>query len=228
MNKLTGLVFACALAAFALPANAQLLKNVQTYGELDVTGVMAQNVRAMLNGTSDSYRNTLSRLSFGLSFDLLPDVHSNIMFVNGGYDHGEEVSRNGAGFQANNFINYYGDTGTNGAALSDYENMITVEQANVTIDNLFGLTSAKIGRQFYGEEGGLTPYFGLRHGDEGLYEYSVDGIRLDYNAGKNAAMKILLTAFVLTTIPATTLPIYSGRSSTAITLPPALMRISLC
>lgn len=181
MNKVLGLVVASVLAFAGTSANAQLLQNLQTHGELEVHGVWASNMATYRNSDRgrSSWRNTQTRLTFGLTFDLLDDVHSTVTFVKNDRFWGDHAAV-GQKFQ--------------GQALADLENTIRVQEANVQIDDVFGIFSAKIGRQFYGEEGSYIIYFGKRHLVEGLLDQSLDAAVVTYTheiAGKTTNFEFM-------------------------------------
>ncbi|MFA5161524.1 MAG: alginate export family protein [Elusimicrobiales bacterium] len=165
MKKLMAATLVGALMAVALPAKAEVLKNFKTSGEVAVSGVMAQNAQTLSPVTgsyNDSYRNTLSRIIYGMSFDLLDDLHANLT-----------LTKNDR---------YYGDAAQN---LAGIENTVYVQEANVVLDKLFGL-QAKIGRQFYGDEKDMVIYYGPTHGTEKLDVSALDAMRFDWNTDKNA------------------------------------------
>lgn len=158
MNKVLGLAVAC-IMAFAVSAKAELLSNLQTHGELEVHGVWDKNVATFTNAkdAKSDWRNTQTRVTFGLTFDLLDDVHSTVTFVKNDRYWGQDAQ------SANGVL----DT-------------LMVQEANVVIDDVFGLFSAKIGRQFYGDEGSYLIYFGKRHLVEGLPVDAIDALVLTH------------------------------------------------
>jgi len=163
MKKLLGLAVAGALVIAAAPARAEILKNLKTSGELEVMGTLDQNV-ATLNATgTDSRRNTQTRLTYGLSFDLLEDARANIAFVKND--------------------RYYG---TGAQTANGVLTTVNIQEANVVLDKLFGKVDAKIGRQFYGDEGDINIFYGVKHGQEGMSVNALDAARFDYSSGKNS------------------------------------------
>ncbi|MBI4057399.1 MAG: hypothetical protein HY399_07645 [Elusimicrobia bacterium] len=134
MKKLLGTVLGLALV-FPAIAQADLLKNLKTSGQVDVQGVRVNNLDST-SGTMDRFGRTHTRLIWGASFDLLDDVMGNVTFT--------KTDRNyGTGAQS--------VTGVEGVAL--------VNEANIQIKNL-GCVDAKVGRQFYGNAGDMVVYYG--------------------------------------------------------------------
>jgi len=161
MKKLIGLAVVSALVSSALPAQAEILKNLKTTGELDILGVAAKNVSL----TDATYKNTQTRLSYGMMFDLLDDLHANITLL-----------------KDNRF---YGNGAEN---LQNVQNSVVVDESNIVMDNLFG-GKGKIGRQYYGEEGDIVAYYGVRHGAERTaavtpVNQGLDAMRYDYSSDK--------------------------------------------
>jgi hypothetical protein len=156
MKKLLGLALAVALVSSAITAKAEILKNVRTHGEIEVLGVMTKNITDADSTAGDDYRDTQTRLTFGLTFDLLDDVHANLTFVKNDQ--------------------YYGRT--TGQNLNQVQNNVLVEESNIVIDRLFDRFQAKIGRQFYGNPGDIVIYYGPRY-FETLPVAGLDAIRVD-------------------------------------------------
>ncbi|MCL2390150.1 MAG: hypothetical protein FWD54_01720 [Endomicrobia bacterium] len=69
------------------------------------------------------------------------------------------------------YQNYWGSYGIEGRHISGggdgYLNLIRVVEANVNIDKLFNVDglSAKVGRQYYGDEDSMVVYLGIRRGN---------------------------------------------------------------
>ncbi|MDD4005431.1 MAG: alginate export family protein [Elusimicrobiaceae bacterium] len=150
MKKLLGLALAAAVVISAVPAKAEIFKNLQTKGELEVYGVMTQNVTDAQTSTDDNYRNTMNRLTFGATWDMLDDLHANITAVKND--------------------RYWGQAAQD---LNTIQTTVLVQEANIVLDDLFGF-KAKIGRSFYGNEGDIIVYYGNEHMVEGLPTSSVD------------------------------------------------------
>ena len=153
MKKLLGVLLACALVVPAMAGN--IFNNVETYGEVQTIGVMAENA------TGDNFRNTTNRVLFGLGMDLVEDVRSNLTF---GYS------------------NYWDNT--EGSSLDYYWNNIYVAEANVVLSNLFANWELKVGRQFYGNEDSAVMYIGPKHyiGKANVVPPSIDAALLTYNS----------------------------------------------
>lgn len=153
MKKLLGVLLACALVVPAMAGN--IFNNVETYGEVQTIGVMAENA------TGDNFRNTTNRVLFGLGMDLVEDVRSNLTF---GYS------------------NYWDNT--EGSTLDYYWNNIYVAEANVVLSNLFANWELKVGRQFYGNEDSAVMYIGPKHyiGKANVVPGSIDAALLTYNS----------------------------------------------
>ena len=157
MKKLIGLALVGTLAATALPAKAEILKNFKQHGELEVIGALTSNVTDNTSSLNDNYSTTEARVIYGIGFDLLEDLQSNVTFVK------------------NN--RYYGQGAEN---LNTIQTAVTVEEANVVMKKLFGSLDTKVGRQFYGTEGDMVIYFGPVHGSEVQTVSSLDAVRADY------------------------------------------------
>lgn len=177
MKKLLGLALVMALF---VPANAQILDNVETYGEIELIGANTYNYNY---GTNNSdYRNTQVRVIYGLGFDLLDDVRANITFLNEDKYWGEAVPADGNNtVQKTNSVNGYLDS-------------IQVAEANLVMEDVFWSWSTKIGRQFYGDEHSLVIYYGPTHGAEmgnnARTTSFLDAARFDYE-GMNTMATVL-------------------------------------
>ncbi len=150
MKKLLGLALAAAMVISAVPAKAEIFKNFQTKGELEVHGVMTQNVQDANSMVGDNYRNTQNRITFGAAWDMLDDLHANVTAVKND--------------------RYWG---TAAQDLNTIQTQLCVYEANIVMDDLFGFKT-KIGRSFYGNEGDIIVYYGNEHMVEGLATSSVD------------------------------------------------------
>ncbi|MFA6582781.1 MAG: alginate export family protein [Elusimicrobiaceae bacterium] len=155
MKKLLGLAMVGMLVASAIPAKAEIFKNLQTKGELEVYGVMTHNVTDLNSSLGDDYRNTYNRITYGAAFDMLDDLHANLTFVKNDRMWGENAQA------------------ISGAAGNSILENIYLQEANIVLDDLFGL-KAKIGRSFYGNEGDIIVYYGNQHMVDGLPTSSVD------------------------------------------------------
>jgi hypothetical protein len=146
MKKLLGLALVMALF---VPANAQILDNVETYGEIEILGVNHTNYD--YGSTADDYRNTQVRVIYGLGWDLLDDVRANITFLNEDSYWGESMTTTG---------------GQKSESVNSYLDSIQVAEANIAMEDVFWSWSTKIGRQFYGDEHSFVIYYGPTHGAE--------------------------------------------------------------
>ncbi|MDR0646500.1 MAG: hypothetical protein LBG46_06065 [Elusimicrobiota bacterium] len=153
MKKLlaVSLAFALFVPAFA----GGILDNVTTKGEIQTIGSL---LRAEYQNVDVNSRTVSNRVLFGLGFDLVDDVKADVTFLN---------------------VGYWGSEGapSNGQSLDDYLNKIRVVEANVTVDNIFGVLTAKIGRQFYGDENSPVVYYGPTHYKGGISDNFSTGVR---------------------------------------------------
>lgn len=171
MKKLLGTTLALAMFIPA-GANAELLKNFKASGNLDIQTTSARNVTdfvtrpnttgAVLN--NDRIGHAQTRVIVKMDWDLLDDVHSRVTLVKG--------AEGGAGASR-----VYGAAANNITAL---EAAVSIEEANVKIDKVFGHVDVTAGRQFYGEEGDLIVYYGPRSA-YGLRVDALDIFRADWN-----------------------------------------------
>lgn len=154
MKKLLGLL---AVAAILWPAaaSAEVLKNVDLIGEVQVIGsdVRQNQAKAYNSGTN-------ARALAGLSFDLVEDVRANLLFQ---------------------YAYSWGDNNLNNNGFDNAKGMKLAE-ANVVLSNLFDCFEATIGRQFYGDENSAVMYFGPNHYNaEGLgYASTLDAVKFNY------------------------------------------------
>lgn len=180
MKKLLGTTLALAMFVPA-GANAELLKNLKTSGNLDIQTTSARNIADFATtanqagggsgpgaaaANNDRLGHASTRVILKLDWDLLDDVHSRVSLVKG-------AGANGGAGQSRVY----------GAAAESLDNIQTntlVQEANVKIDKLFGAVDATAGRQFYGEEGDLIVYYGPRD-NYGLRVDAIDAFRADWN-----------------------------------------------
>ncbi len=139
MKKIISLGLALAFAAYALPAQAELLKNLTTKGEIEIQSLHMHN-HDLNSNANDEISQALTRVLYGANFDLVDDVNAQLSFC--------KVDRR------------YGQVGQTVAGI---QGLIAITESNITLKNIFGLEH-KLGRQYYGEPGDLIVYFGpLRH-----------------------------------------------------------------
>ncbi|MBI4054736.1 MAG: hypothetical protein HY402_01230 [Elusimicrobia bacterium] len=164
MRKLVSAVLGLGLVyAAGLSAQAEILKNLKTSGQIDVQAFSVNNEQDLTGTLSDKENQVQSRVTAGLSFDLLDDVHAKVYL------------------RKNNRL--YGNAGErvlDGAANTGALNNLWVDQASLKIDELIGSYDVTLGRQFYGDPGDLTIYFGPAGiSAAGLRVTSVDIGRVD-------------------------------------------------
>ncbi|MGB2579016.1 hypothetical protein AAIR98_000935 [Elusimicrobium simillimum] len=148
MRKLLGLALALALLVPA--ASADILKNVKSYGEVQVIGSISDRMlddSVTPAGRHDQYSNTNVRVIYGINFDLAEDVKANLTLA---------------------YYNAWGADDVDGKVISNntdtgYLNEIKIMEANVVLKNLFCCLEAKVGRQFYGDEDSAIIYIGPNH-----------------------------------------------------------------
>ena len=158
MKKLLGLLVVLALA---LPASADVLKNVEIKGEIQTIAadVHHNNLDGGLPASKVYNTGVNYRVLAGLTANLVEDVTANVTF--------QHVDA------------------WDGAAIGDdmntYQNNIELAEANVVLSNLFDCFELTVGRQFYGEEDSAVMYFGPNHYNvEGMYAPSLDAAKLTY------------------------------------------------
>lgn len=153
MKKLLGVL---AVLALALPASADVLKNVDLVGEIQT---IASDVRHNDIGLYNT--GTSTRVLAGLSAELVEDVTANVLFQ---------------------YANLWGEDEISGKNLDGYWDDVKVVQANVVLSNLFDCFEATVGRQFYGEEDSAVMYFGPNHYNAEFngYTRSLDAAKLTY------------------------------------------------
>lgn len=157
MKKLLGMALALAISSSAIAANAEILKNLKTTGEITVLGVMDQNVTDLRTDKADDFRHTRSMITYGVMFDLLDDLHANMTFVKSDRFYGQ-------GSQDLNTI----------------QNNIKVEEANVQLDKVAEHFNVKVGRQFYGNAYDLVIFYGTSSPlEEAQGATALDAVRID-------------------------------------------------
>jgi hypothetical protein len=159
MKKLLGLLV---VLAVALPASADVLKNVEIKGEIQTiaSDVNHNEVDGDPITPADIYNaGTGYRVLAGLSANLVEDVTANLTFQ-------QADMWNGA-IAGDSYLIHEGNT--------------ALAEANVVLSNLFDCFEATVGRQFYGEEDSAVMYFGPNHYNaEGMYAPSLDAAKLTY------------------------------------------------
>jgi hypothetical protein len=166
VKKLLGSTLALVLLVPTM-ANAELLKNLQVSGSLDVADVSANNITDFSTTKYDKLNTIQTRLMVGADWDLLDDVHSHISLLKNNRTYGSGAE-----------------------TLTSVQSDIIVQEANVKIDKLFGALDTKVGRQYYGDPGDMVIYFGPRN-DYGLTVTALDGATFVWSGDKVGA-KVLL------------------------------------
>lgn len=165
MKKLLGLFMALAIA---MPASAELLRNFELTGDVQV---IASDVRH--NASGEFTTGTNMRVLAGGSFDVAENVRANLMF--------QYLNQWGSGPTIEGFT-----PGTIGKSANDYLDQIRLVEANVDMKELFGWLDMKVGRQFYGDEDSTVMYIGPRYYNSELryndynYATSIDAVKLAY------------------------------------------------
>src|SRR5688572_3494294 len=78
MKKLLGAALAAALVLPSGPASAEILKNLNVSGNLDIQANSGRNVMDFQTTADDRIGDTLSRVLLNAGWDLLDDVHANV------------------------------------------------------------------------------------------------------------------------------------------------------
>jgi len=166
MNKV--LVFAALLMMFTAISFAQdiSLKNVKLYGQGSVVGIsvgngVGYNPDSYL-GPQSNYGRVYLQSTLGVMFDLNDNIQAAAALC---------------------YENSWSELG--GDSLQTYLNTIRVIEANLTLNKLFNVDglSAKVGRQYYGDEDSTVMYLGIRHNAEpGDSDFSsIDAVTVYYD-----------------------------------------------
>ena len=160
MKKLLGSTLAIALFVPAI-ANAELLKNFKMSGSLETDAVSATNVTDFKTKKYDNIGTVQTRLMVHSDWDVLDDVHARV-----------SLDKNNRTY------------GTGAENLQTVQAAVTVDEAYVKVDKLFGGLDATVGRQYYGEPGDLVIYFGPKYDLYGMPITALDAGRFDVNGDK--------------------------------------------
>lgn len=146
MRKLLGLLMVLALA---VPASAELLKNFELKGDVQLIATDARHHDNAI--PPEIVSGTDLRVLVGGGFDVADNVRANLMFQ---YLNvwGEDATVMGNGAP-----------GTVGKSANGYLDNIRVVEANLELKEIFGWLDAKIGRQFYGDTDSSVLYIGPRY-----------------------------------------------------------------
>jgi len=135
---LAAVFMALAAASFAQEIS---IKNFKLYSEGSVIGISVGNGYGY-GFTPENYGKVYLQSTIGVKFDAGSNIQSAVAL---GYE------------------NAWGGLG--GDTLQAYLNTIRVVEANLTFNKLFNVDglSAKVGRQYYGDEDSTVMYLGIRH-----------------------------------------------------------------
>lgn len=168
MKKLLGLLM---VLAIAMPASAEILRNFELTGDVQV---IASDVRHN-SAAQDFTTGTNLRVLAGGSFDVAENVRANLMF--------QYLNTWGSGPA----VDSASTVGTVGKSANDYLDDIRVVEANVEMKEIFGWLDVKVGRQFYGDEDSTVMYIGPRYYNAELnaanaynYATALDAAKLSY------------------------------------------------
>ncbi len=179
MKKLLGSTLALALL---LPAgvNAEVFKNLQVSGGVDVQGVDGNNLTDFNTKNYDNISTVLTRITVKTDWDLLDNVHAHISL-------NDNTQAWGANPYSGNYAytNYYNTKGIPNGSQSVGNELyaLFMDEAYVKVKGMFGDVDATIGRQYYGEKGDIVAYFGP-HDYFGMGVTSLDAARLDWQGDK--------------------------------------------
>lgn len=168
MKKLLGLLM---VLAVAMPASAEILRNFELTGDVQV---LASDVRH--NSAAQAFTTgTNLRVLAGGSFDVAENVRANLMF--------QYLNTWGSGPAVDSDSTF----GTVGKSANDYLDDIRVVEANVEMKEIFGWLDVKVGRQFYGDEDSTVMYIGPRYYNAELnaanaynYATALDAAKVSY------------------------------------------------
>lgn len=185
-TRAIGGLSALALVFASFPANADILKNFQTSGQIDVQATSAENVTDFTTNKNDHIGDAQTRLMVRTDWDLLDDVHARVSFVKNDINWGANASAgdenstnlNGASNVApgSQQISQTVDTGSH-----DILGSLAVDEAYFKVDKVAGQVDMTFGRQFYGDPGDAVIFFGPS--DKawyGLPVTAIDAARLDW------------------------------------------------
>lgn len=175
MKKILGTTLAAALLIPG-PANAEILKNLKVNGQLDVQANSARNVTDFHTrdaANNDRVGDTLTRVMADAKWDLLDDVHATVTLRKNDRTWGQTVGGNGGAAQTTNNAAGSQAVGAGGIQAATY-----IDQANFSIDKLFGHVDATVGRQWYGDQGDLILYYGTKD-NYGLTTQAIDAFRAE-------------------------------------------------
>ncbi|MBU2575354.1 MAG: alginate export family protein [Elusimicrobia bacterium] len=137
MKKVIGIL---AVVAFASSiASAELLKNVQYSGSVEVKSVTTDNYPGFDKDLKNKHSETMPRVILGINFDLNDDVNAQVT--------------------AAKLDRQYGDTSTAGQTIDNATSVIVFSEAYLNLKNVIGINH-KVGRMHFGNPGDIVVYFG--------------------------------------------------------------------
>ena len=153
MKKLLGASLSVAIVyGLMAPAQAEVLKNLQINGELEMLGVKSNNLTDFSKGADDWDGRAHTRVLVNGSFDLNEDASA--MITMGKTDRNWGASGTGSASTVG---------GSKPQTITDVQGAVEFDQAYVNLKNVLGFDH-RLGRQFYGEPGDLLVYFGPSRG----------------------------------------------------------------
>ena len=196
MKKFMSFLIVMVFSAQSLYAyDYKFMKNIKFYGEGQTVGYSMQNgydlnLGKLLSGLSNgqipgilnsNYGGVVSFFTAGLTFDIMEYLSADLSFSysNNWAEGGNKI------FSLANNPSY---SPLKGNSIQSYLDNIRVQTANVTIKNLLKVEglSAKIGRQYYGDEDSSIMYFGVRH-YQPLFGLNLPFLGFDNTTSVNAA-----------------------------------------
>jgi len=190
VKKLLGSTLALVLLVPTM-ANAELLKNLQIGGSLDVEGVDGNNLTDFNKKNYDELNTVLTRLNVKADWDLLDDVHAHISLDKYDSAWGSNPLNGYNNFQQNAQGTFDAPAGSASGnnnpsasqSVNGVLNSLLVDEAYVKVKGMFGSVDATVGRQFYGDKGDLVAYYGP-HDFYGMAVTALDAARLDWQGDK--------------------------------------------
>lgn len=136
MKKLISLAIAAVFVSTALTAQAEILKNLTTSGEIEVQYLNMRN-NDLNTDNNDEINQTRTRVMYGLNFDLLDDVNAQVTLYKNNRLYNSGTQENVDTLTAN----------------------VTLSEAYINLKDVIGLDH-KVGKQYFGEPGDLIIYYG--------------------------------------------------------------------
>lgn len=137
MQKFLGMAMSFALLFSTGAAQAEILKNLETSGSVEVQARAADNVSDFNSGARDFEGQAGTRLGAGLKFDLTDDAGANVSLYKRNREWGQAATED----------------------LNTIQTNVLVGEANVNLKDVFWMNH-KVGRQYVGDQGDLFLYFG--------------------------------------------------------------------